>query len=286
MLSLIKKLTIEEIYSNFNVFQKLSNAEFILSPYFQIPLYDILKDELCEFYGFFHNGDLLGICTLVLENDYYKFPTFEGINPYQDFIVDNRFRKEFITNILKDKKFLLEPILEDSPSIKILTEQLNALKESLSEVFYLELPKTLDEMIYKSKKHDEIVKILKKHSKIHNFSIVQNFDFYELILKTKMYLLPQKLQIFVSDLISICKTNGFLKLFTIDNEFYYIVFVYQQRAYLWHYYVEDETLKVYGFLKVLEHLILENIKVLFISAEKLNLNFPIKQKRTYRVYRL
>ncbi len=283
---MIRKLTIEEIYLNFKTFEKLSNNDFILSPYFQIPLYDILKDEFCEFYGYFNNDELFGICTLLLEDDYYKFPTFDNINPYQDFIVDNRFRKDFIVSVLKNKKFLLKPILEDSPTIRILTEQVNAEKEEFSYVFYLELPKTLDEMIYKSKKHNELVKILKKHSKAYSFYIVQNFNFYELILKTKMYLLPQKLQIFLSDIISICKTNGFLRLFSIENEFYYIVFVHQQKAYLWHYYVEDESLKIYGFLKVLEHLILEGIKTLFIFTENLDLNFPIKSKKTYKVYRL
>jgi hypothetical protein len=283
---LVRKITIEEIYSNIEIFQKLSNDDFILSPYFQIPLYDILKDELCEFYGYFYENKLVGISALQIDENYYKFPTYENVNPYQDFIVDNRFRKQFISEILKDKHFVLFPILDESPSVKILFEQFNVQKQEFSKIYYLELPKMLEEMIYKSKKRDELVKILKKYSKSYNFVHVENFDFYELLIKTKMYLLPQKLQIFVSDLISICKTNNFLKLFTIDNEFYFIVFAYKSKAYLWHYELEDENLKIYGFLKLLENLIFENFKTLYIFTDILDINFPIKSRTTYKIYNL
>ncbi len=283
---MVRKITIEEIYSNIEIFQKLSNDDFILSPYFQIPLYDILKDELCEFYGYFYENKLVGISALQIDENYYKFPTYENVNPYQDFIVDNRFRKQFISEILKDKHFVLFPILDESPSVKILFEQFNVQKQEFSKIYYLELPKMLEEMIYKSKKRDELVKILKKYSKSYNFVHVENFDFYELLIKTKMYLLPQKLQIFVSDLISICKTNNFLKLFTIDNEFYFIVFAYKSKAYLWHYELEDENLKIYGFLKLLENLIFENFKTLYIFTDILDINFPIKSRTTYKIYNL
>lgn len=285
-MNLIRKITIEEIYSNIETFQKLSNDDFILSPYFQIPLYDILKDELCEFYGYFYENKLVGIIALQIDENYYKFPTYENVNPYQDFIVDNRFRKQFISEILKDKHFVLFPILDESPSVKILFEQFNVQKQEFSKIYYLELPKMLEEMIYKSKKRDELVRILKKYSKSYNFVHVENFDFYELLIKTKMYLLPQKLQIFVSDLISICKTNNFLKLFTIDNEFYFIVFAYKSKAYLWHYELEDENLKIYGFLKLLENLIFENFKTLYIFTDILDINFPIKSRTTYKIYNL
>ncbi|MEO0143484.1 MAG: hypothetical protein ABIL49_07920 [candidate division WOR-3 bacterium] len=283
---MVRKITIEEIYSNIETFQKLSNDDFILSPYFQIPLYDILKDELCEFYGYFYENKLVGISALQIDENYYRFPTYENVNPYQDFIVDNRFRKQFISEILKDKHFVLFPILDESPSVKILFEQFNVQKQEFSKIYYLELPKMLEEMIYKSKKRDELVKILKKYSKSYNFVRVENFDFYELLIKTKMYLLPQKLQIFVSDLISICKTNNFLKLFTIDNEFYFIVFAYKSKAYLWHYELEDENLKIYGFLKLLENLIFENFKTLYIFTDILDINFPIKSRTTYKIYNL
>ncbi len=285
-MNLVRKITIEEIYSNIETFQKLSNDDFILSPYFQIPLYDILKDELCEFYGYFYENKLVGISALQIDENYYRFPTYENVNPYQDFIVDNRFRKQFISEILKDKHFVLFPILDESPSVKILFEQFNVQKQEFSKIYYLELPKMLEEMIYKSKKRDELVKILKKYSKSYNFVRVENFDFYELLIKTKMYLLPQKLQIFVSDLISICKTNNFLKLFTIDNEFYFIVFAYKSKAYLWHYELEDENLKIYGFLKLLENLIFENFKTLYIFTDILDINFPIKSRTTYKIYNL
>lgn len=285
-MNLVRKITIEEIYSNIETFQKLSNDDFILSPYFQIPLYDILKDELCEFYGYFYENKLVGISALQIDENYYRFPTYENVNPYQDFIVDNRFRKQFISEILKDKHFVLFPILDESPSVKILFEQFNVQKQEFSKIYYLELPKMLEEMIYKSKKRDELVKILKKYSKSYNFVHVENFDFYELLIKTKMYLLPQKLQIFVSDLISICKTNNFLKLFTIDNEFYFIVFAYKSKAYLWHYELEDENLKIYGFLKLLENLIFENFKTLYIFTDILDINFPIKSRTTYKIYNL
>ena len=283
---MIRTIKIEEIYSNFKNFEKLSNDDFILSPFFQLPLYDILKDEFCEFYGYFQNNELVGICALKIEENYYQFPTYENVHPYQDFIVDNKYRKEFIFNILKEKKFSLFPILEDSPTIKIVCEQFNAQKEMFSKIYYLELPKMLDEIIYKSKKHDEIIKILKKLSKQYEFKKIDEFDFYDLFIKTKIYLLPQSFQIFISDLLSICKTNNFLRIFTIENEFYFIVFVYRSKAYLWHYVVEDEKLKIFGFLKVIEHLISEQIKTLIIFTDFLDLNFPIKQKTTYKVYKL
>ncbi|MEO0202945.1 MAG: hypothetical protein ABIL37_04395 [candidate division WOR-3 bacterium] len=283
---MIRKISIEEIYLNIKEFELLSNEDFILSPYFQIPLYDILKEDFCEFYAYFHGNKLVGLAALSFENDYYKFPTYENVNPYQDFIVDNRFRKYFITTILREKKFGLFPILGESPTIKILSEEFDIKKQEFSKIYYLDLPKVLEEMIYKSKNRDELIRILKKFSKIHNFKKVENFDFYEILIKTKMYLLPQKLQIFVSDLISICKTNNFLRLYSIDDNFYFIVFAYKSKAYLWHYELEDSNLKIYGFLKVLDNLILESIKTLYIFTDIPDINFPIKTKITYKVYNI
>lgn len=282
---MIKSIKIEEIYSRFKEFETISNDDFILSPYFQIPLYDILKDEFCEFYGYYREDKLLGISALKIEEDYFMFPTYEGVNPYQDFIVDNRFRKDFIVNVLKDKKFILFPIPEDSPTIKILSENFNIKREFFSEIYYLELPKMLEELIYKSKKRDNLVKVLKKLSKHHNFELVNNFDFYEILIKAKLYLLPQKLQLFISDLISICKTNGFLRIFSIDREFYFISFVYKLRAYLWHYEANEEVRDL-GFLKILESLILENVKLVYIFSDIPNLGFHIKPKKTYKVYNI
>ena len=77
-----------------------------------------------------------------------------------------------------------------------------------------------------------------------------------------------------------------MRIFTIENEFYFIVFVYKSKAYLWHYVVDDEKLKIFGFLKILENLILEQIKTLIIFTDFLDLDFPIKQKVTYRIYKL
>ena len=283
---MIRNIKIEEIYSNFKVIERLSNDDFILSPFFQLPLYDILKDDFCEFYGYFENDELVGICALRIIENYYQFPTYENVNPYQDFIVHNKHRKNFIVSILKDKKFILFPILEDSPTIKIISEQFEVKKEMFSKIYYLELPKMLDEIIYKSRKHDEIIKVLKKLSKQCEFKLINEFDFYDLFIKTKVYLLPQSFQIFISDLISICKTNNFLRIFTIENEFYFIVFVYKSKAYLWHYVIDDEKLKIFGFLKILESLILEQMKTLIIFTDFFDLDFPMKQKITYRIYKL
>ncbi len=283
---MIRNIKIEEIYSNFKSIEKISNDDFILSPFFQLPLYDILKDDFCEFYGYFENGEIMGICALKINENYYQFPTYENVNPYQDFIVHNRYRKNFIVSILKDKKFILFPILEDSPTIKIISEQFEVEKEVFSKIYYLELPKMLDEIIYKSRKHDEIVRTLRKLSKQYEFKLINEFDFYDLFIKTKIYLLPQHFQIFISDLISICKTNNFLRIFTIENEFYFIIFVYKSKAYLWHYAIDEEKLKIFGFLKVVESLILEQIKTLIIFTDFLDIDFPIKQKITYRIYKL
>lgn len=282
-LKLIRIIKIEEIYSEFKEFELISKDDFILSPYFQIPLYDILKDDFCEFYGYYYENKLSGISALRIEEDYFMFPTYEGVNPYQDFIVDNRFRKDFIVNVLKGKKFILFPILEDSPTVKILSENFNIKKEVFSEIYYLELPKMLEELIYKSKRRDDLVKILKKSAKHHNFELVNNFDFYEVLIKAKLYLLPQKLQLFISDLISICKTNGFLRIFSIDKEFYFITFVYKSRAYIWHYEANEEVRNL-GFLKILESLILENVKLVYIFTDIPNLGFHVKTKKAYKIY--
>jgi hypothetical protein len=72
-------------------------------------------------------------------------------------------------------------------------------RKCFQKFIILELPKMLDEIIYKSKKHDEIIKILKKLSKQYEFKKIDEFDFYDLFIKTKIYLLPQSFQIFISD---------------------------------------------------------------------------------------
>ncbi len=280
-----RELTYEELLNRFDQWLSLAGSDFVLSPYFQIPFYDIYRDDDAVAVEFLAESRPVGYALIKEEGDTLTFPVYEPITPYFDVVSDNGYKEEIISTMISDKPFSLGPILESSPTLRILRDKYGAKVEEVSAIEYLPLPDSLDALVYRSRKRDKMVKLLKKMGKKKDFRRLEKWNLPDLMVLSGMYLLPHEVQPFVGDILSITSNAGILRIYCVDEEACAIFFVYGDRAYLWHMGgpspLEDD-LKMFMFLKVLDAAISEGAKELVLLYREEIPGFKFSSRRTYR----
>ncbi len=280
-----RELSYEELLDRFDRWLSLSGTDFVLSPYFQIPFYDIYRDEDAVAVEFLDGSRPVGYALLKDEGSSLTFPVYEPITPYFDVVSDNGYREEILSLMISDNSFSLGPILESSPTLRILRDKYGAKVEEVSAIEYLALPDSLDALIYRSKKRDRMVKLLRKMGKKKDFRKLERWNLHDLKVLSGMYLLPHEVQPFVGDILSITSNAGILRIYCVDEEACAIFFVYGDRAYLWHMGgpspLEDD-LKLFLFMKVIGAAIDEGAKELVLLYREEIPGFRFSSRRTYR----
>ncbi len=280
-----RELSSEELLDRFDRWLLLSGSDFVLSPYFQIPFYDIYRDDNALAVEFLDGSRAVGYALLKDDGDALTFPVYEPITPYFDIISDNGYREEILGQILSDMDFSLGPILESSPTLRILRDVYGAEVEEVSAIEYLPLPDSLDSLIYRSRKRDRMVRILRKMGRKKEFRRIEKWNLPELMVLSGMYLLPHEIHPFVGDLLSITTSAGILRIYCVDEEACAIFFIHGDRAYLWHLGgpspLEDD-LKMYAFMKVLEVAIGEGAREMVLLYREEIPGFKFSSRRTYR----
>ncbi len=280
-----RELSYEELLNRFDQWLSLAGSDFVLSPYFQIPFYDIYRDDDAVAVEFLAESRPVGYALIKEEGDTLTFPVYEPITPYFDVVSDNGYKEEIISAMISDKPFSLGPLLESSPTLRVLRDKYGAKVEEVSAIEYLPLPDSLDALIYRSKKRDKMVKLLRKMGKKKDFRRLEKWNLHDLKVLSGMYLLPHEVQPFVGDILSITSNAGILRIYCVDEEACAIFFVYGDRAYLWHMGgpspLEDD-LKMFMFLKVLDAAISEGAKELVLLYREEIPGFKFSSRRTYR----
>ncbi len=280
-----RELSYEELLNRFDQWLSLAGSDFVLSPYFQIPFYDIYRDDDAVAVEFLAESRPVGYALIKEEGDTLTFPVYEPITPYFDVVSDNGYKEEIISAMISDKPFSLGPLLESSPTLRVLRDKYGAKVEEVSAIEYLPLPDSLDALIYRSRKRDKMVKLLKKMGKKKDFRRLEKWNLHDLKVLSGMYLLPHEVQPFVGDILSITSNAGILRIYCVDEEACAIFFVYGDRAYLWHMGgpspLEDD-LKMFMFLKVLDAAISEGAKELVLLYREEIPGFKFSSRRTYR----
>ena len=284
----VREITYEELLGRFEEWLSISGEDFILSPYFQLPFFDIYKDEDAVALQFSVNGKAIGYSIVRYADNSIEFPIYEPVTPYFDVVTDNGYRRDVLYALLKDREFRLLPILENSLTLKLLREEFEAGIENHSTIKYMRLPDSLDAIIYRSKKRDRMVKLLKKMGKKKEFYPLRDWNLHDLMLLSGMYLIPHTIQPFLSDLLSITSNAGILRIYCLDEEGCAIVFLYKGKAYLWHMggpSPMEKDSRNYLFLKVLEETIGEGARelvVLYDEPEDFGMRFS--ERRTLKVF--
>lgn len=284
----IKELTYEELLRKFERWLSISGNDFILSPYFQLPFFDIYRDEDAVALEFSRNGEPIGYSLVRYSDGDLEFPIYEPVTPYFDVVTDNGYRRDVLHTLLKDRKFHLMPILENSLTVKILREDFPVEIKEHSSIRYMQLPDSLDSLIYRSKKRDRLVKLLKKLSKRKNFYRLEMWNLHDLMLISGMYLLPHIVQPFLNDILSITSSAGLLRIYCVDEEGCAIVFLYKGKAYLWHMggpSPMERDSRTYLFLKVLEEVIGEGAKeMVILYDEPGDFGMKFSERKTLEVF--
>ncbi len=279
------ELSYEELLNRFDRWLSLSGSDFILSPYFQIPFYDIYRDEDAVAVEFLDGSRPVGYVLLKDEGSMLTFPVYEPITPYFDVVSDNGYREDILSIVISDNSFSFGPLLESSPTLRILRDKYDARVEEVSTIEYLPLPDSLDSLIYRSKKRDRMVKLLRKMGRKKEFRRLEKWNLPDLMVLSGMYLLPHGVQPFVGDILSITSNAGILRIYCVEEEACAIFFVYRDRAYLWHMGgpspLEDD-LKMFIFMKVIEAAISEGARELVLLYGEEIPGFRFSSRRTYR----